>query len=274
MNKAFNLLKTEIKKVTGLGTVPGRYLTIFPDDVFLVSYPRSGNTWTIFLLGNYLFNTQINFYNYNKVFPSIYKFNAAQLSQMKRPRIIKSHEGLNKKYPKVIYLLRDPRDVCISYYFYQKKNKEITIPLETYVEKFIHGTNSPYGEWKKHVYGWINNRNKIKKGFMFFRYEDLKKNTSNELKKMIKFLGYEIDEKKINDAVVNSSFDSMRRLETKQEEEVSFLKKSDKEIKFIRSGKSDFMEYFKNFDTRIVEKFKTAFDESLLKLGYENDATW
>ena len=30
----------------------GRGLTVYPDDTFLVSFPRSGNTWTRFLVCN------------------------------------------------------------------------------------------------------------------------------------------------------------------------------------------------------------------------------
>ena len=40
---------------TALGRNPaGRSLTVFPNDIFLVSYPRSGNTWIRFLVGNLL----------------------------------------------------------------------------------------------------------------------------------------------------------------------------------------------------------------------------
>ena len=50
----------------------GRGATIFADDVYLVSYPRSGNTWTRFLLGNFLHQTAATFSNIEQRVAEIY----------------------------------------------------------------------------------------------------------------------------------------------------------------------------------------------------------
>ena len=34
---------------------PGRNLDVWPDDVFILSYPKSGNTWTRFLIANLVY---------------------------------------------------------------------------------------------------------------------------------------------------------------------------------------------------------------------------
>ena len=59
-----------------MGQVPaGRRLTVFRDDVFLVSYPRSGNTWTRFLIGNLLDQEDpVTFANIESRIPEIYFF--------------------------------------------------------------------------------------------------------------------------------------------------------------------------------------------------------
>jgi len=51
----------------------GRGVTVYPDDVFLVSYPRSGNTWARFLLGSLIGGSEpVTFSNIESRIPEIY----------------------------------------------------------------------------------------------------------------------------------------------------------------------------------------------------------
>ena len=48
----------------------GRNFPVFPDDTFLVSYPRSGNTWTRFLIANLISHDEpVTFANIEKKIP-------------------------------------------------------------------------------------------------------------------------------------------------------------------------------------------------------------
>ena len=66
---------------------PGRNLRVFPDDVFLVSYPKSGNTWTRFLIANLVFpEKQPDFANINELIPDPEGLSKRHLENMPRPR--------------------------------------------------------------------------------------------------------------------------------------------------------------------------------------------
>jgi len=50
----------------------GRNVTVLPGDVFIVSYPKSGNTWTRFLLGNLIYQDKpITFANVESRLPKV-----------------------------------------------------------------------------------------------------------------------------------------------------------------------------------------------------------
>src|SRR5258707_11864652 len=97
--------------------VAGRNVTVFDADVFVVSYPRSGNTWTRFLIGN-LINPDVHltFSNVESRIPEIYFNPDRKMRALPRPRVLKSHESFQPHYPRVIYIVRDPRDVAGLYY--------------------------------------------------------------------------------------------------------------------------------------------------------------
>src|ERR1035437_5088665 len=71
----------------------GRGLTVYPDDVFIVSYFRSGSTWARFLFGNLVQDEPITFANVNSLVPLIYDYPDRILRRL--PRLIKSHEAVH-----------------------------------------------------------------------------------------------------------------------------------------------------------------------------------
>ncbi|HVN19470.1 MAG TPA: hypothetical protein VMU05_11870, partial [Dongiaceae bacterium] len=67
-------------------TLLEREITIFPDDTFLTSYPRSGNTWTRFLVGNLIHpHAPVTFLNIEKIVPDMYKTADWVLRRLPRP---------------------------------------------------------------------------------------------------------------------------------------------------------------------------------------------
>src|SRR5215475_9391593 len=92
----------------------GRSFAVYPDDTFLVSYPRSGNTWTRFLIANLRYpNRQVSFTTLDEFIPDACSQTKASLKRSQRPRLIKTHEYFDPRYKKVIYIVRDPRDVVL-----------------------------------------------------------------------------------------------------------------------------------------------------------------
>ena len=138
---------------------PGRAVDVRPDDVALVSYPKSGNTWLSFIAANlqWLNRQEVNFANINHLIPDIYIRTRAELAAYDQPRLLKSHEYLDPRYPKVIYIVRDPRDVAVSYYHYLIRCGRFDKGQDwgDYIARFIAGRLDSYGSWGDHVGGWL-----------------------------------------------------------------------------------------------------------------------
>src|SRR5260370_14108680 len=131
-----------------------RGLTVYPDDTFLVSFPRSGNTWTRFLVCNLIdADHPVDFRQLESRIPEIYDVTDRALRKFPRPRIIKSHESFDPRYKQVIYIVRDPLDVVLSYYEFQLKRRVITdnCTLEEFLPRFMESEFEPKtGSWRGH----------------------------------------------------------------------------------------------------------------------------
>ena len=243
----------------------GRDIDVFDDDVFLVSYPKSGNTWVRFIIGNLLYK-DFNFANMESLIPDIYVVSNQELKKVHRPRILKSHEYFDPRYKKIILIVRDPRSVAVSYYYHLMKKKKITneTKFSDFLQDFVKGNLDSFGNWKQNVESWyctLNDSN-----MLLVKYEDLKKDVRHELKRIISFLNLKVREEDISRAIKKSTFESMRSDEIRNQEKAVVLKKTNKNIYFIRSGKIDeWKSYFSETDLNLIYK---EFGETMKKLGY------
>lgn len=205
----------------------GRNLTVFPDDLFIVSYPRSGNNWTRFLIGNLIRpDDPVTFANLERRVPEIYFNPDRRLRALPRPRVFKSHEAFEPHYPHTLCVVRDPRDVVVSNYHHNQKAGNISADckIEDFVPMFLAGEfDKKCGTWGDHVTSWLATR-KDHSGFLLVRYEDLKADPLTELSRISRFLetsgfrGIDGSARNLNRVIDLSSADRMRALEKTQGE--------------------------------------------------------
>lgn len=238
------------------------------DDVFIVSFPKSGNTWVRFLLGNYITENAVNFKNAHLIIPDMH-FNPAGIAEIKfHPRLIKSHLAFQPEFKRAIYIVRDGREAAVSLFYYMRKMKEIaaTITLSEFLENYFFPGKTAFGFWDKHVLSWIDQPDKSK--VLLIRYEDMIRDTAHELRRMVEFCGWPVDEAKIASAVAHSSFDSMKKDEEKDPELIAKLGKSsiDTGYGFVRKGDTD--SWRQELTAAEQEKFSRLFGKILVRLGY------
>jgi len=267
-------IKTVVKYLLGID-LAGRNFAVYPDDTFVVSYPRSGNTWTRFLIANLVHaDKDVSFANIEKLIPDTSSQSSRAVKSTPRPRIIKTHEYFDHRYPKIIYIVRDPRDVVLSYYDFQRKYMQIDdqYPLERYVDDFVNGKliSISWGTWSENVGSWMCTRGK-RDNFLLLRYEDMMRDTARELARVARFLDIPPDADRLQRAIERSSADRMRALEKLQEDKWVATKNRRKDIPFVRVAKSG--GWRTDLPASCAQQIETAWGDLMTTLGYEISAT-
>jgi hypothetical protein len=261
------LRATRRRLVAALGrdsaTPAARGLTVLPSDVFLVSYPRSGNTWLRFLLANALRPAkEATFATVGDVVPDIYDVTDRDLLRRPSPRLLKSHEPVDERYGRVAYLVRNPADVALSYYHYLIKMRvlEPGYDVERFVDRFIAGELDEFGTWGEHVAGWTG------RDVLVLRYEDLLVEPERALWKVLELLGMELEPAVVAQAVVRSSAGELRRLERETGPKLATLRGSRPEDPFIRTGRAGAAS--EELPAALVRRLLEAWPEPAARFGY------
>ena len=202
--------------------------------VWLVSYPRSGNTWIRFLLTAILHpEVPVSYLELQTYIPDLHQIRIKTPSKKDledwvekfgvQPIIIKSHYQFLSSYDKVIYLYRDPRDVLLSYYYFYNQNRIGRDETAEWVEfgeffnMFLRG-EFRWGVWNNHVNFWVSFAS-IEKCLVSF--EDLFNDTYSTVKKITEFLGLDIDREVIEQAIDRVSFDKIRTVASRDHQHIN-----------------------------------------------------
>lgn len=205
---------------------------------WVASYPRSGNTWTRIMLSSYLQDEQIQFrvaemgFLDDAVTDLIDVFDHGRMLPRDLPHTlaVKTHflPGADVHLPyrsatgKVLYLIRDPRDVLHSAerFLHVSPTHRAAFAKHFVAHRGAEAwEKTGYGSWPQNVLEWTSperlHRHFPDAEICVVRYEDLKRDPAGLLYKMIDFLGLDtdIDVDRVQRAVRNSSLDVLRGVE-------------------------------------------------------------
>jgi hypothetical protein len=205
-----------------------------------------------------------------RLIPNVDGQSQEQLDLLPGPRVIKSHYSFDPIYKRVIYVVRDPRDVVLSQYHYQRKRRvlEDDYPLEKFVSRFLAGDVCPYGSWGENVSSWLAARSGDP-NFLCIRYEDLKHDTETLVARLARHLGIPSELAVVRQTIERSSVERMRQLEKHEAHLWASTRDTRKDISFMRVGTSG--EWQTDLPASCVSELEAKWSAIMGHLGYLSD---
>jgi hypothetical protein len=234
---------------------------VYESDTFLVSFPKSGNTWLRFLTANMLHpDEQFDMTNINDIVPDIYR-GTGTINDMSPPMYIKSHDSRFNLFPRFVYIVRDVRDVLVSFYHYSCGNGWFKGTLSEYVKRY-HREGTDWGYWSDHVTRALEVRRRDPSRSLMIRYEDLIVSPAEVMKNLAIFYGLSASGGLLEQAIEKSSFENLRGAEDARMEKEN----AEPGYRFFRKGVSG--DWEKSLSEPDLERIYAVDGEMLRKMGY------
>jgi hypothetical protein len=238
-------------------------------DVFVVTYPRSGTTWTEQMVHLLVHKGEQGEQRITDAVPWVETLPqrpggmSGFLQTMQGRRLFTSH----LPYPlmprfkgttaRIVSVARNPKDVAISTYFHDQSKLGYEGSWEEYFQLFRKG-DVTFGSYFDHVLPWWQ-ASQNDRSILFLKYEDMKKDHTGNVARLASFLDVQADTALIDKVVTLSSFQSMA---TGQNTNFDWVpQKADKPKHFRKGDIGDWRNHFtaeqsQQMDDLFLEKMK------------------
>ncbi|MEQ9550267.1 MAG: sulfotransferase domain-containing protein [Coleofasciculus sp. G3-WIS-01] len=236
--------------------------------VYIISYPKSGRTWLRILFGKAL-SEQFHLdetlllethplTRSAKINPTLFTHDGAGFGDKNSWNELATDKSFYRN-KKVVFLVRDPKDVIVSSYFHvTKRQRRFDGSISEFIRSDIYGIKKIVTFYKI----WLDNQT-VPKDFLLLKYENMHKDTSEVLRSLLSFTGVQnVPGNTIETAVNFSDFENMRKLESSQKFSKTSMQPgdtNDEESYKVRKGKvGSYLEYLSqddmNFINQVIEE--------------------
>jgi len=276
---------------------------------WIASYPKSGNTWVRAILSSLFFtedgNFNFNYFKYIPLFEKSSQFNFVRNINKNDHKILSDFKILSKYWLKaqenlkieedfifvkvhhacmkyfdnffttpdhsrgLIHIVRDPRDIAISYSHHRGCKIDDTINLMQnggfypYVNQPPNQLQGYLFPWDQHVESW----NRLQVPHLVIKYEDLLGDTKKSIFKIINFFKNNFKfkfknlENKIDNIIITTSFKELQNREN-----VTNFDEAPKNKTFFRKGEKN--QWKSILNQKQLNKIERSFEIQMKKFNY------
>jgi hypothetical protein len=211
-----------------------------PDDIFIVTYSRSGTTWMQMILYQLTTDGGMDLPHIAEYCPWFEKSlrSARGFEARPSPRLFKSHlayRHIPKGPCKYIYVARDGRDVAVSYYDLYRRYNGYEGTFNEFFDLFRRGKVG-YGSWFRHVKGWWAHR--ADPNVLFLTYEELTRDLEGSVRKVAAFCGFAVPPERLPLILERCGFAFMKQHESRFDPVLETLWEQGTQLNaFLRNGR-------------------------------------
>jgi hypothetical protein len=204
-----------------------------PDDIFIITYPKSGTTWVLAMLYQILTDGNMDFGHIDDNYPWFGYFKGRNFDGLKSPRIFRSHRSYwhFPNFPgRYIYVYRNGMDVAVSFYYHLKRFDQ-NLAFDNLFNSWMKN-GCGHGLWARHVAAWLHHKQNI--NILFLKYEDMIASREATVRKIAAFCKVDLKESEMPRILERSSFEFMKEHETQMAPQLGLTDPG-----FFRRGKPD-----------------------------------